>query len=400
MPAQDIAIIGAGIGGLTVALAALQRGHRVRVYEQAPQITLIGGGISIAPNSMQVLMRLGLRPALTRVACWPQHGVIRDGASGDPISTTDFSGFEARFGAPYMQVHRADLHVVLLDACRKLEPDLLVCDKRATDLHDGESRIALRFADGTESASDVVLGADGAKSRVRTILFGERPAQFTGVVAWRGTVEMSALPPESRLTNSNVWTLPNRQIVQHPVCSGRVMHVSGLASEQPWGEESWTARATPDEALGVFEGFSPTVRAILERIPPDACFKYALHDRAPLPTWHRGRVVLLGDAAHPMLPFLAQGASMAIEDGWVLAAALSSGMTRVEDALASYVAIRRERATFVQLGARRAREQLQGYSPQMQRDASPSESILKPESLFGWNPDEATAALELFDVPR
>ncbi len=327
-------------------------------------------------------------------------GVIRDGLTGAAIATTDFSGFAARFGAPYMQVHRADLHEVLLAACRALSPEVLQLGRQAAVFRESDDEAIVRFADDSEERGDLVVGADGVKSRLRTSLFGERPAQFTGVVAWRGTVDMDALPLESRIPDSNVWTRPNRQIVQHPVCSGRVMHVSGLASEQEWVEESWTARSTLADALAVFTGFSPLVQSMLERVPSDKWFKYALHDRLPLPTWMRGRAVLLGDAAHPMLPFLAQGASMGIEDAWVLAAALSSDMVNVEDALSSYVAIRRERATAVQLGARRAREQLQTYSPQMAAAAQPTESILKPESLFGWDPDKATAALDLFDAPR
>ncbi len=294
---RDIVVIGAGIGGLTFALAALQSGHRVRVYEQAAQITMIGGGISIAPNSMQVLMRLALKPALDAVACWPRHGVIRDGLTGAAIATTDFSGFAARFGAPYMQVHRADLNEVLLAACRALSPEVLQLGRQAAMFQESGDEASVQFTDGSEERGDLVVGADGVKSWLRTSLFGERPAQFTSVVAWRGTVDLEALPPESRIPDSNVWTRPDRQIVQHPVCSGRVMHVSGLASEQEWVEESWTARSTLAGALAVFTGFSPVVQAILEHVPPDKWFKYALHDRAPLPTWTRGRAVLLGDAA-------------------------------------------------------------------------------------------------------
>jgi salicylate hydroxylase len=398
MRRRDIAVIGAGIGGLSFALSALARGHGVRIYEQAPVIEPVGGGISIAPNSMKVLLRSGLRGALDRVACWPACGTIRDGATGELLARTDFSAYESRFGAPYMQIHRADLHAVLLEACRAIDPEVLQTARQAQEISDDGRRVGVGFVDGTTAVADALIGADGLKSRVRTLLFGERAARFTGVVAWRGTVPMAAVPQSSRFLDSNVWTMPNRQIVQHPVCRGSVMHVSGLASEQAWSQESWTARSTVAEALEAFAGFAPAVRAILAAIPPDACYKWALHDRAPLPTWARGRVALLGDAAHPMLPFLAQGASMAIEDGWVLAAALSSAIDSIEDALQSYVALRRERATRVQLGACQACEQLQHFDAGAAGGAKGS--ILRPDALFGWDPDAAAADLERLDVTR
>jgi salicylate hydroxylase len=398
MTSHDIAVIGAGIGGLSFALGALKRGHRVRIYEQAPAIAVVGGGISIAPNPMKVLLALGLRDALNEVACWPRHGTIRNGKTGAHVTKTDFTGYEEKFGAPYMQIHRADLHACLLNAARAIDPHVLVLGKSFAGLQEGGEGVRVTFGDGGTAKADVLVGADGVKSRVRAALFGERPARFTGVVAWRGTVPMENLPDESRVLDSNVWTLPDRQIVQHPVCAGKLMHVSGLASGQPWFDESWTARSTLDEVLAAFDGFSPVVRAMVAAIAPDQCYKWALHDRDPLPTWSKGRVTLLGDAAHPMLPFLAQGAAMAIEDGFVLAEALSSGMSDVEAALASYVALRRDRASYVQLEARRARERLCDLG---RKEVSfEGDTPLKQETLFGWDPNEAVTALSRFDVRR
>lgn len=398
MNGHDIAVIGAGIGGLSFALGALQRGHRVRIYEQAPAIAVVGGGISIAPNPMKVLLSLGLRTALDEVACWPRHGTIRQGVSGEHITKTDFTRYPEQYGAPYMQIHRADLHACLLQAAQAIDPDVLVLGKTFSGLRAEHDGVTITFGDGAAERADVLIGADGVKSRVRAALFGERPARFTGVIAWRGTMPMEKLPEESRVLDSNVWTLPDRQIVQHPVCAGRVMHVSGLASQQPWFDESWTARSSVEEVLAAFEGFSPIVRNILAAIAPDQCFKWALHDRDPLPTWSKGRVALLGDAAHPMLPFLAQGAAMAIEDSFVLAEALSSGMVDVEAALASYVALRRERASYVQLEARRARERLCDLG--RKQVSFGGDTPLKQETLFGWDPDEAVASLSHFDVNR
>lgn len=392
----DIAIIGAGIGGLTFALAALRRGLSVRIFEQAPKIEAVGAGISIAPNSLKVLHKLGLEQDLAELGCYPRAGIIRDGATGEALSETAFDDYRDHFGAPYLQIHRADLHEVILRAASGLTTRLLATDHQLSALAQDAEGVELGFANGARMRAEVVVGADGLKSRTRAALFGERPARYTGVVAWRGTVPTHQLPKESRLMDSNVWALPNRSIVQHPVCAGREMHFSGLASDQPWTEESWTVRSSVDELVGVFEGFAAPIMNVLTGLRPDAVYKWALHDRDPLPTWVKGRVALLGDAAHPMLPFLAQGASMAIEDAWVLATALGGDMANIEDKLQSYVAVRHPRATFVQLGARAAREKLAGFSPETERD----EPILRPDTLFGWDPDQADLELHQFDVTR
>ncbi len=399
MAKTEIAVIGAGIGGMTFALAALRRGMRVRVYEQAPKITVVGGGISIAPNSLKVLHALGLKDSLEAVACYPKSGTIRDGNDGSVVASTSFEGYDEEYGAPYMQIHRADLHAALLNAAQEIDPEVLSLGKSMTGLAMHHAGVEIAFADGGQAHADVLVGADGLKSSVRSALFGERGARYTGVVAWRGTVNMDALPEDSRIFDSNVWVGTNRTIVQHPVCSGTVMHVSGLAADQPWSEEGWTIRSSVDEAINAFAGFDPRVLTILGSIPPDQCFKWALHDRDPLPTWTKGRAVLLGDAAHAMLPFLAQGAAQAIEDAWVLAAALDGGFTSIEDALVSYVAIRHQRATYVQLGARAAKDRIAGYG--VKESILPEKgSILQPETLFGWDPNAITDQLRQFDAAR
>jgi salicylate hydroxylase len=386
-----IAIAGAGIGGLTAALALLRAGFDVAVYEAASRIDLLGAGISLPPNAWRVLERLGLAQALLQVGCQPERGLIRNGLTAEIIKEVPFgAAVQTRFGAPYVQLHRADLQSVLLQALLSQKPDAVKLGHSLCDATTGPEGARLTFENGYATRADVLVGADGVRSTVRERLLGAQPARFTGVVAWRGTVSLDRVPPTSQSADSTVWILPDHQIVHYPISSGAALNVAALKAGCTWQAESWTERSTLSELLGAFQDFNAQPLGVLESLDPGTCFKWGLFDRDPLPTWRKGALTLLGDAAHPMLPHLAQGAAQAIEDAWVLAAALHAQPGDPQAALGVYEAARRPRTDWVQLEARAAGERLSQRSPAP--GAAPSfkgDEALREDTLFRFDPDAA-----------
>jgi len=320
---MHIALIGAGLGGLAAAAALLQRGHTVRVFEQAAQLGEVGAGIQMSANAMKVLDALGLRPVLEPVAVRPQAFEFRRFDSGEMLHRLPLgAAHEARHGAPYFQLHRADLHRALQGAVRALDPQALVLDARATHIEERTDHVRVSFADGRAADADLVVGADGIKSVVRRHVLGDDSPVYTGQLAWRCTVPTERIPPELRTDIvSTVWCGPHNHAVTYYLRGGTVTNFVGCV-ERAWEEESWTAIRPWEELDADYRGWHPMVRAVVERVDRDQCFRWALNNREPSLRWSSERITMLGDAVHATLPYMAQGAAMAIEDAAVLARAL------------------------------------------------------------------------------
>jgi salicylate hydroxylase len=351
MASEPIVVVGAGIGGLTAALALLRAGQPVLVAEQATVLGEVGAGLTLAPNATRVLHALGLEADLAAMASYPDRGAVRHYRTGEPFAINERAGSTARFGAPYCQVHRADLHAALARAVAAHDPDAIRLGHAFAGFvpePDGVD-VAFACADGRRSTlkARALIGADGAKSSVRTQLFRATPPHFTGYVAWRGLVPVERLPPETIDFPSCLYVGPQRMFARYLVRGGALVNFVAAVRQPDWTVESWSTRGDPAEALAAYAEFHPAVRTILAAVPPEALFKWALYTREPLLRWTEGRVTLLGDAAHPMLPFMGQGAAMAIEDAMLLARALADDGSP-ERALERYERARRDRATFVQ----------------------------------------------------
>lgn len=339
-----IAIVGAGIGGLTLAAALRATGTPYDVFERAHALAEVGAGVQMSPNAIRPLRHLGVRvPEAVPLAAMEIHGW-----AGNPIAGTELgAACEQLYGAPYWAVHRAHLQRALL---RRVEPGRIHLGRpldRVTPDGDG---VLLRFRDGTTHPADVVVGADGIRSAVRAVLARDRPL-FSGLGAFRGTVPMHRIPAAARGPVARMWLGPGRHFVCYPVAGGRLMSFAAIAPLHAEPTESWSATATPADLVTAFEGW-PELVARVTRAADDVRY-WALYDREPLPRWSTDRSTLLGDAAHPMLPFLAQGANQAVEDALDLAALLAgAAVAELPGRLARYEALRAPRTAAIQQSAR------------------------------------------------
>ena len=347
---MNICIVGAGLGGLSAALALLQKGFRVTVLEQAAALGEIGAGVQLGPNAVGVLYRMGLQAPLEQVTCETLGKRVRLWNTGQTWPLFDL-GTVARemYGYPYLTVHRADLHRVLVDAVRALQPEALVLNAKLHRLQTRSDGVSLHLADGRVWEVDAVIGADGVHSMVRAALFGDDAPRESGVMAWRGVIDASKLPAHMREPYGTNWVGPGAHVVQYPLRQGALMNFVGAIEGTHWTVESWSERGTREECLADFEGWHEEVQAMIQAI--DVPYKWVLKVRDPMDTWSRGPITLLGDACHPTLPFLAQGAAMAIEDGYMLARALALWPTDPAQAFARYEAVRKDRTTRVVTGS-------------------------------------------------
>jgi len=341
----SIAIVGGGIGGLSAASSLLRAGVDVHVYERVRTIREVGAGIVVSPNATRILHRLGLAEALEETAVRTQAWHERRWDDGRTLIRTPIAGaMEAAFGFPFYHMHRADLLNTLV---RAVPPERLHLGHTLGTLVDLGDHVEAEFENGAHIRADALVGADGIHSAVRQILFGPEKPHFTGCIAYRGLVPADRLAHLNLEVTAEIWMGPGRHFVHYYVQNQRLVNFVAIIEQDTWTKESWTDRGEVADLLAAYEGWHRQVRGILGAI--DETFIWALFDRKPMAHWSAGRVTLLGDACHPMLPFMAQGAAQAIEDGATLAACLSQISARdVPEALRRYEVLRLPRASRVQ----------------------------------------------------
>ena len=365
----SIAIIGGGIGGLSAALSLLHAGVDVHVYERARTISEVGAGIGVSPNATRILYRLGLADALENMGVKPLAWHYHRWDDGRTLIRTPLAGaMEAAFGFPLYHVHRADLVKALVQV---LPPERVHIGHTFKALVDHGDHVEAEFENGAHISIDALVGADGIHSVVRHILFGPEKPHFTGCIAYRGLIPADRLIPLGLEVTAQLWMGPGKHFVHSYVQNQQLMNFVAIIEQDTWTKESWTDRGEVADLLAAYEGWHPQMRSILRAV--DETFIWALFDRKPMAHWSVGRVTLLGDACHPMLPFMAQGSAQAIEDGATLAACLSRiGAYDVPEALRKYEALRLPRASRVQglSEANKTRHHLPDGPAQQARDAA------------------------------
>lgn len=357
MPGKPrVLIAGGGLGGLAAAAALLKMGCDVEVYEQAPELKEVGAGVQLASNGSQVFYALGVGEELKALSCEAEGKEIRVWNTGETWKLFDLgSASIERYGYPYFTVYRPDVLSVLENAVRRAKPDAIRLGARCVGFEQDARRVRLRLENGNSAVGDALIGADGVHSAIRQGLFGPDRPRFTGIIVWRGIVPMEKLPRHMvRMIGTN-WIGPGGHVVHYPLRAGKVMNFVAAQERADWQVESWSARGSNAELAADFEGWHDDVHALIRNI--DEPFKWALMVRAPMERWSVGRVSLLGDACHSMLPFLAQGANMAIEDGYILARCLTELDADIPERLARYEKAR----------ASRARRAVEGSAANIQR---------------------------------
>jgi salicylate hydroxylase len=333
-----ILIVGGGIGGLTAALALERMRAEVIVCEQSPKLSEIGAGIGLAPNAVKALRALGLEAKINAIAYASEYAVIRSWRDGREISRAYQGDYGERFGAPSVTAHRADLLGVLTGALATADVRLGL---RCTGVETRKHGAAARFADGSEIEADIVVGADGIHSKVRESLFGADAPRFTGCICWRGMAPIDAVPRDINTDDVTLWMGPHGHVVHYRVRRGELLNIVAHVDSDAWTEESWTRECDVAEVMTTYARW----------------YKWALYDRDPPERWSKGRATLLGDSAHAMLPYLGQGAAMAIEDGCVLAGLLARAGDDLDGTLSAYERLRQPRVREAVLGSRaRARD--------------------------------------------
>lgn len=360
MPGQPkIAIIGGGIGGLTAAVALRQRGIDAQVFEQSPKISEIGAGVALTPNAMKAYRGLGLEAEISAIGYEADYQVVRNWNNGSVISRVPRKGAYTReFGAPYLTMHRADLIGVLH---RQLPDAAIHLSARCVGVDGNERSARARFADGGEIEADVIVGADGIHSAVRSSLFGKQAPRFTGCACWRGLVPLDAFPPGVVSTDGTMYMGPNSHIIYYLVRGGELVNFVAHVESDAFTGESWTQECDRSEVMETYAGWHEPLLQLLGSA--ERYYKWALYDREPLSHWSKGRATLLGDSAHAMLPYIGQGACMAIEDGYTLAAVIAQMPDDIGAALKVYERMRLPRARRAVLEARARGEEMHRTSP-------------------------------------
>jgi salicylate hydroxylase len=368
------AVVGGGIGGLATAAALTRAGIQASVYEQAAELGEVGAGVLIGPNSVRLLHRLGLAGAIDEAGGWVGEGSTyyrHDGSRVAPVMTTDSSGWAAMYG-----MHRADL----IDVLRRAVPgDRIHPGHRAVSFEQDAGRARVVFESGAVAEADVVIAADGIHSAMRRFVTEPTAPVFSGQISYRGVLDTSRVPWwPARIFQ--VWMGEGKHVIVFPVRAGRMLNFVCFVPAEEEMRESWSAPGDPDALRAAFEAFAAPVTSLLRQV--DATFWWGLYDREPLADWTRGRLALLGDAAHPMLPHLGQGANQSVEDAFALAAVLRDASSAdVPAALRRYARVRRRRTDVVQANSRRNGER---YDQVNRTAESRDRELIDTRKLRAW----------------
>jgi salicylate hydroxylase len=386
---EKILIAGAGIGGLTAASCLMKAGYDVEIYEQAPELSEIGAGIQLSANAMHVLDDLGLGEAIANLSVRPGAYVFRLHDTGEVIGQFPLADEHERLhGAPYNQLHRADLHDVLAARARSYKKDVIHLNCRVIRFEENSAGVELYLGDGSKVQGDLLIGADGVKSAVRAQIAGADHALYTGDAAWRLTIPTDQLPTENFMGQvMSVWMGPGKHVVCYYLRAGALLNFVGLVETEEISEESWTAKFPWERLKAEFAGWHENIQTVIDKVDRDACYRWSLYYRPPIASWSTSRATLLGDAVHATLPYLAQGACMAIEDAAVLARVLSSTKD-VSDALKLYERNRIDRTSRIVKGSDANRTLFHMRDQQTLRHAfaSRNEGADRNAWLYSYNP--------------
>jgi salicylate hydroxylase len=346
---MNISIVGGGLGGLTAALALMRKGLKVTVFEQAHELKEVGAGVQLGPNAVGVLYHLGLKEQLRGISTDTQGKRVRLWNTGQSWPLFDLGALSvSMYGFPYLTVHRADLQRILVEKIIELDPSCIVLNAKVSGVSQNARGVNITFEGREGVACDVLVGADGVRSMVRRSLFGQDEAKPSGIMAWRGVIDCKKLPAHMHENMATNWVGPGAHVVQYPLRRGELMNFVGAIEGNRWEIESWSEKGETQECLEDFKGWHEDIHTLIKAI--DIPYKWVLKVRDPMRQWSVGAVTLLGDACHPMLPFLAQGAGMALEDAYILARCLSSSDS-VPQALERYENARVERTSRVVEGS-------------------------------------------------
>lgn len=397
MKHKKILISGAGIGGLTAALALLKKGFEVQVLEQATELREVGAGLQLSPNVLRALFNLGLEEALKQCAVEPEGKEIRLWNTGQTWKLFDLGAdCMERYGYPYFTIYRPDLHRALYDAVEQQYPGTVILGSRVIRSSQDMNGVTTTTEDGRSYQADTLIAADGVHSPIRNQHFGEDRPEFSGCMAWRGVIPIEKLPEHLRRNVGLNWVGPGGHVINYTLHGGKLMNFVGILERDDWTVESWTTQGSHEECHNDFAGWHEDIHAMIRNI--DTPFKWALMGRRPLEKWVKGRIALLGDAAHPTLPFLAQGAGMAIEDGYVIAEALAQN-DAIENALQAFERARIGRCTRIvekstENGRRFHNQELahaEGAAAYVSREWTPAKVEERYDWLFRYNVDQALA---------
>lgn len=393
---DPILIAGCGIGGAAAALALLRKGFDVEVYEQAPALTEVGAGVQISPNGARALNALGVFEKLAALSCKPEKKQFRLWNTGKSWPMFDLGDtVMSEYGFPYLTVYRPDLLEVLAEGARALKPEALHLGRRAVGFSQDEDGVSLELEGGKSVRGRALIGADGVRSRIREEMWGGGKPTFSGMVTWRAVVPMELLPEHLRAMVGNTWIGPGGHVVTYPLRGGKLLNFVATVDRHDWHEEGWNIEGTNAECSADFAGWHPDIHTVIKAAPK--LLKWALMGRDPMPAWTKGRVTLLGDACHPTLPFLAQGAVMAIEDTVVLARCVEAQPDDLPAAFLRYERARIDRTRKMVLGARdntdrfhseelRTEDQARVY---LEREWSRAPIHDRYHWLYQYKPDEA-----------
>ena len=365
MSDKHIAIIGAGIGGMTAAVTLAKKGVKVSIFEQAPELSEVGAGLTITPNATKGLMYLGLEKQMKEVGMAHKQQGVRHFETGEMIVPLERGEkMLEKYGAYQFQAHRADVHDVLIDELKLHNSNTIYTNHELIDLNEKNNSVELVFSNNETYEVDFVIGADGNRSAVRKIILGDDDPQFAGYVAWRGLVPVELLGEDDfDECGSSAFIAPGRVFARYLVRNGELYNYVAFLATDEWAEEGWAIPSKVNIVMDIFSDYNQQVKNIIAATPASDLFKWGIFAREPVSKWSTKNITLLGDAAHPLEPFMGQGASLAIEDGVVLGRIIEDSESS-DEIVSRYEAARIERAHFVTEHSKRAGARFTGIDPE------------------------------------